>query len=243
MDSELIEKWFAYWRPLELGLTPDGHADGLTLTLGVFWARCRGGYNLYRWTGDRSCALPDRIVGAACAGAQQITTFPWTCHASSTVYWYLLRAVGGGGVSESTVHQLRRAEFDADGMLVGPRPNAPVGLTLDYVAGGKIRLRWYYDPTDQEVSPGSFEVYSNIGTGGPVNYDLPLASVDFSAGVTTYEWTSPTLFAWLHLWGAVRAKSADGILEDNTVSVGAEVDSTGPAVHTRVEGTRTDDSP
>ena len=243
MDVELIEKWFAYWRPLSLGLTADGHANALTLTLGVFWARCKGGYNLYRWTGEAQPERPDRIVGAAAAGSRRISNFPWVSHEPSTVYWYLLRAVGGGGVSESTVHQRRRAEFDGEGGLIGPRPNPPIGLTLDPMSDGRVRLRWYYDPTGQETSPDSFEIYSNIWVGGPISYVSPVESVAFSPGQAMYEWITPALPGGVRAWGAVRARSRDGVLEDNTVSVGAEFDATGPAVHTKVSSSRTDDSP
>ncbi len=243
MDGEVVEKWFAYWRSLALGLTADGHADALTLTLGVFWARCRGGYNLYRWTGDPFPVDPGRIVGAAGAGAREISSFPYIGHDASTVYWYLLRAVGGGGVSETTTHQLRRAEFDGDGVLVGPRSNPPLGLEVERLSGGRFRLEWGYDPTNQEVSPGSFVIYNDVGSPGQVDYGSAVGSVAFEVGPPVFAWTSEAFDDGTRVWWGVRSISPGGVEEDNTVSLAAEADATGPPVHTSVVGTRTEDMP
>ncbi len=243
MDSEIVDKWFAYWEPLPLGLSPDGHANALTLTLGVFWARCAGGYNLYRWTGDALPVQPGRIVGAAAARAREITNFPWIGHEPLTVYWYLLRALGGGGVCESTTHQLRRAEFDGDGLLIGPRPNPPVALTVEPVSGGKFCLRWSYGASNEEVSPGSFEIYNDDVSPGQVDYGSAVDSVSFAVGQGLFEWTSDAFSDGTLVWWSVRSKSPGGVLEDNTMTVAGEADDTGPAVHSSVVGTRTEDTP
>ncbi len=243
MDGEILDKWFAYWCPLELGLTPDGLANALPLTQGVFWARCKGGHNLYRWTGSPSPVQPGRIVGAAAARAHEVSNFPFIGHDPSTVYWYLLRAVGGGGVSESTTHQLRRAEFGADGVLVGPRPNPPVGLSLDLLSGGRFRLCWSYDPTNQEVSPRTFEIYNDLGSPGQIDYGAVAGSVDSAPGLSLFEWRSGAFADGTRVWWSVRARSPEGIVEDNTVSVAGEADATGPPVDPSVESTRTVDTP
>ncbi|MBN1344520.1 MAG: hypothetical protein JXQ73_17655 [Phycisphaerae bacterium] len=241
MDSEIIEKWFAYWRPLQLGLTSDGQANALTLTLGVFWARCRGGYNLYRWVGDRRPSQPGRIVGAAAAGSLRISSFPYVGHEPSTIYWYLLRAVGGGGVEETTGHQIRRAEFDADGEYVGPHPNPPRMLQVEPILGGRIRLRWSYDPTDEEVAPGRFLIHNDAGTPGVVDYETVVGSVDYAVGRPLFEWTSEVFPDGARVWWVVRSESPDGVVEDNAVSLATEADASGPAVHTGVTASRTDD--
>jgi hypothetical protein len=243
MDGELISKWFAYWRPLELGLTPNGHANGLMLTLGVFWARCSGGYVLYRWTGERTPVRSERIVGAAAARARTISNFPFVGHEASTVYWYLLRAVGQGGVAETTAHQIARVEFDADGLPVGPRPNAPIALTVDRLAGGGFCLRWGYDPAGQETGPASFEIYSDAFSPGQIDYAAAVGSVRFQPGRALYEWTSHAFVDGTRVRWGVRARSPRGVLEDNMASVTAEADAAGPPGHADVAATRTGDLP
>lgn len=243
MDSEIVAKWFSYWQPLVLGLTPNGHANGLMLTLGAFWARAGGGYNLYRWAGNACPAQPHRIVGAAAAGVRQIANFPFIQHEPSTVYWYLLRAVGGGGVEESTTHQVRRVEFDTSGDIVGPPPNRPSHLTVDMLSGGRFCLRWAYDSTGQEVAPGSFEIYNDAGSPGEIDYASAVDSVDFAIGRGMFEWTSSPFSDGTVVWWSVRSKSPDGVLEDNTISVAGQADATGPPVHTGIAGTRTEDTP
>jgi hypothetical protein len=186
---------------------------------------------------------PGRIVGAASVGAREISTFPYIGHESSTVYRYLLRAVGGGGVEESTTHQTRRLEFDTDGVWVGPRPNPPVGLMVDLLSGGRFCLRWSYEPAGQEVSPGSFSIYNDVGSAGTIDYGLPVGSVGFAVGRRLFEWTSGSFADGVRVWWAVRSSSPDGVFEDNTVSLAAEADVTGPPVHTSVFGIRTEDVP
>jgi hypothetical protein len=243
MDAELIEKWFSYWRPLEMGFTPNGHANALTLTLGVFWARSVGGYNLYRWTGDRAPVQPGRIVGAAASEARQISNFPFIKHEASTVYWYLLRAVGAGGVEEATTNQIRRAEFDADGVLIGPHPNPPTHLTIDRLCGGRFCLRWGYDPTDQETSPAGFDIYNDAAAPGQNDYGSPVGSVDFKLGRAVYEWTSEPFADGMRVGWAVRARSAEGVVENNLVNLAGLADAAGPPVHPDIEAIRTDDMP
>lgn len=243
MDDEIIAKWFSYWCPLVLGFGPNAHANGLTLTLGVFWARAKGGYNLYRWTGEALPTQPDRIVGAAASTDQEVANFPLIEHEPSTIYWYLLRAVGGGGVEESTEHQLRKVEFDANGDIIGPRPNAPSHLSVDLLSGGRFCLRWAYDPASQEISPDSFEVYNDSGSPGEIDYDSAVGSADFAVGQAVFEWTSEAFDDGTLLWWAVRAKSRDDVVEENTVSVAGQADTTGPPVHPGVVATRTEDMP
>jgi hypothetical protein len=243
MDSEIMDKWLAYWCPLQMGLTPNGHANALVLTQGTFWARAAGGYNLYRWTGSETPVQTDRVIGAASAGARQVSNFPFITHEPSTVYWYLLRAVGGGGVEESTTHQLRRVAFDADGDMIGSRPNSPGHLSVDSLSGGRFCLRWAYEPTGQEVSPGSFDIYNDDGSPGQVDYTTAAGSVDYAIGRSLFEWTSDAFSDGTIVWWSVRAKSPDGVLEDNTVTVAGRADATGPAVHSSVTGTRTEDTP
>ncbi len=230
MNDEIREKWFAYWSPLVLGFTANGHANGLLLTLGAFWARAKGGHNLYRWTDDE---VPDdlaRVVGAASARATEITTFSFIRHESSTAYRYLLRAVGGGGVEESTMHQLRVVAFDASGAMIGPRPNRPSGLCVDALAGGRFRLHWWYEPIGQEAAPARFEIYNDASSPGVVDFSSSVAEIVpvGSAGLLT--WTSPAFDDHVRVCWAVRAVAANGADDGNEIGIAAIADASGPPV-------------
>ncbi|MFQ6048590.1 MAG: hypothetical protein ACE5K7_04430, partial [Phycisphaerae bacterium] len=185
MSLDLLSKWLGFWSPLSLGQFANPRANGLGLTAGVFWVRVAGGYNLYRWSGQKLPVEADRIVGAAEAAAASIGNFPYVGHQASTCYWYLLRAVGAGGVEEGNCQQVVRAEFDDSGELVGAQPNRPQDLSVRPLAGGSFELRWTYSEEGQEVAPAVFEVFTDGGT-GQLDYETPVGSVSYRAGRVHY---------------------------------------------------------
>lgn len=243
MDSSIRDKWFAVWCPLQLGLTPNGHANAMALSLGAFWVRSRGGHNLYRWTGEAGDVQTDRIVGAAAARATEVRTFPWVGHEADATYWYLLRAVAGGGVEESTTHQLRRVAFDASGHYVGQRPNSPVGLRAGRLSGGRVGLSWSYDPVGQEAPPSAFDVYNDAASPGAIDYETAVGSIAFEPGRVLYSWTSASFADGTRISWAVRARSSDGVVEENAVRLAVEADATGPPVHTEIASELSADEP
>ena len=101
MTDCLLAKWLDHYDPIHRGYTPRGIANGVCATAGWTFPRLGGGYNLYRGTptaDDIDYGVP---VGAAGAGAGRINNFLWRPHTADTEYFYVCRAVGGGGV-EST---------------------------------------------------------------------------------------------------------------------------------------------
>lgn len=228
MAGELVTKWLAVWEPLSLGQFGDSRANGLGLTCGQFWLRTVGGYNLYRWTGDR-CAVDvsGGIVGSAQSGASVITNFPFVTHAASTRYWYLIRAVGAGGVEEENESQAVRVELDAAGELLGPEPNAPVSVCACPTAGGRVELRWRYVPEGQAVEPSAFEVFGDDG--GTMDWQTPVGEVAYRRGRVDYLWTSAAFAHGARLRFGVRAKSAMGVSDRNERVVVVEADAMGPA--------------
>ena len=227
MADDLLTKWLAIFRPLACGQFGNARANGMALTAGQFWLRTAGGYNLYRWTGDRyPVDVSGGIVGAAQAGATAITNFPFVTHAASTRYWYLVRAVGAGGVEEQNESQIVRAELDGAGELLGPEPNAPESVRARPVAGGCVELRWRYGPAGQEVEPSVFEVFADGG--GTMDWQTPVAEVAYRRGRVDYVWTSAAFEHGSRLRFAVRAKSAMGVSERNETVVIVEADALGP---------------
>jgi len=228
MVGDLVTKWLAVWEPLSLGQFGDSRANGLGLTCGQFWLRTTGGYNLYRWTGDRyPVDVSGGIVGAVRSGASAITNFPFITHVASTRYWYLIRAVGAGGVEEANESQVVRVELDAAGELLGPEPNAPESVRARPMAAGCVELRWRYSPASQEAEPSIFEVFGDGG--GTMDWQTPVGEVAYRRGRVDYLWTSAAFADGARLRFGVRAKSAMGVSERNERVVVVEADAMGPA--------------
>lgn len=235
MAADLLNKWLGVWQPLTLGQFGDAGANGLALTCGQFWQRTGGGYTLYRWTGDRTPAAPDTIVGAAVPGATEIRTFPRVAHAASTRYWYLLRAVGAGGVEETNTRRVVEAVTDAAGDLQAPRPNSPSALVATPLADGDIELSWSYVSAGQQVAPAAFAVYGDGAAGhAAIDYETVIATVTATPGQSRY---ATTLTGYDHgdiVRLAVRAISAAGVHDGNTDDVVGVADATDPVAPTLV---------
>jgi hypothetical protein len=228
MADDLLAKWLAILRPLACGQFGGARANGMALTCGQFWLRTAGGYNLYRWTGEKyPVDVSEGIVGAAQSGANTISNFPFVTHVAGTRYWYLVRAVGAGGVEEQNELLVARVELDGSGELLGPEPNAPESVCARPVAGGRVELSWRYDPTGQEAEPSVFGVFANAG--GTMDWQTPMAEVAYRRGRVNYVWTSGAFEHGARLRLAVRAKSVMGFSERNEATVLVEADALGPA--------------
>ncbi len=201
--------------------------QGLALTGGRFWVRLRGGHDLRRivgpaadWTASRSdamvgCsgALAKRagvLVGRADGPAETVTTFPWVCHAADTEYRYALSVVGAGGVMDFADAPQARAAFDADGALVAPAPNRVGDLVVRPLSGGRFELRWTYDETDEETPPAQFRIYSDAGSPGTIDYDIPVGTVPYRFRRGFFAWTSPPFADGTRLTWSLRAASSTG---------------------------------
>ena len=231
MADDLLTKWLAILDPLACGQFGDTRANGMALTCGQFWLRTAGGYNLYRWTGDRHPVdVSGGIVGAAPAGASSIANFDYVTHAVSTRYWYLIRAVGAGGVEESNTKRIVEATFDAEGDYIEPAPNSPFALSVEPAAGGYLTLRWLYDAAGQAAAPSQFNVYHNNGS-GEVDYDTPVTNVSYT-GSSRYTATVGPYADDALVRLAVRAAASGGAEETNTDYVEGLADATAPATPT-----------
>ncbi|GAG18745.1 unnamed protein product, partial [marine sediment metagenome] len=86
------------------------------------------------------------------------------------IYNYGVRAEDAGGKEEMNSDVTVTVKINDAIEEVPDLPNAPVGLTATPVAGGKIKLDWLYDTTNQEVAPWQFGVYFDDNTGN-VDYN------------------------------------------------------------------------
>jgi hypothetical protein len=135
--------------------------------------------------------------------------------------------------------------IDADGNDVTNLPLPPVGLRAFALAGGSIRVEWWYPPWLEPVPssrwPTAFSVYlcavgfgeSGFGRGGfgggPADYSSAAATVPYSSGVagTFFAEVSGLADGTTYAVG-VRAVNASGT-ESNTSVVRVMARSVGPA--------------
>jgi len=232
MDNDLLAKWLAHYDPIHRGWTPGGIANGVCTTVGFFFPRIAGGYNLRRAVGEMpdASALIAETDGAA---ATTISTFPWVGHDAGTSYVYRLTPVGGGGVENLTDEVLAMTGFDAAGNWVGARPNAPADLRAAPAAGGRFVLRWTYSSQGQQAEPAAFRIY-NDGGSGSVDYETVVGTVSYQGERFHYTYTSEPFANDAPVLWAVRAVSAAGAEEDNEHVVFGRADALAPPINPTV---------
>jgi hypothetical protein len=130
-------------------------------------------YRVYRRTAERG---PDRLWDHLPAGSG---TADLAGFRASSVQWLNVKAVSECGVEDVEPVRLVRVEFDADGDLVVPRPNPPIGLELVQGANGLMTLRWVHVTAGQAVAAKRFRLYVDSGSGMP---GTPTHLVTFDGG-------------------------------------------------------------
>ncbi len=235
MSGELFSKWLAHYDSIHRGYTPRGMANAVCATNGWTFPRINGGYNLYRGTPaapDIDYAFP---VGAAGPAAETVTNFAWRPHAADTEYFYVLRAVGGGGVESPSSAPPVSVVFDAAGGFLGGRPNSPMALTVTLASGGRFVPRWSYSDVGEEASPTQFRVYTDGGT-GTIDYDHAVGQIAFRTGQVHFSHTSDAhVHGARRRWG-VRAVTDAGRHDGNEIRVQEVADAEGPEPHPNVVG-------
>jgi hypothetical protein len=235
MALTLLQRYLLHADPIHRGFTRAGIANAVTLTHGRSFPRILGGFNLRRGTAP---AVIDDLVGASGPDASSIAMFGWVPQAADTTYWFECAAIGGGGVetaaaATATDPQRVRVRTDGTGAVPSPVPGAPRGLRVDPRAGGVLRVQWTHAVTGHDAQAALFNVYHNNGTGA-IDYDTPLATVTARAamaGLGIYEYVTAAYVDGTTVQFGVRAESAAGDEELNTVTAAGTADATGPADH------------
>lgn len=117
--------------------------------------------------------------------------------------------------------------FDAAGRDISDIPAPPVGLRAIPTTGAGLTIIWSYPPTSGAGVPIGFHVY--LGTGAAPDYANPAATVAFNTAILG-SWTaglSSRLIDGVTYTIGVRAFNATGE-EENTTTVSATADGTGP---------------
>lgn len=241
MPAAQLKKWLAFYAPLLRGRFDffisagaprrDAWHQALALTGGRFWVRVRGGHNLRRRAGTGSPpGAGDPIVGRADGRTASAATFPWVGHPADSSFTYALSVVGAGGVEDLVGAPISVARFDAAGALVAPAPNAVQELSVAAESGGRFRLSWMYDETNQERPPTEFRVYNDAASPRTVDYAAPIAAAAYRFRRGHFSWTSAAFAHGARIRWAVRAAAADGMLSPIGAEIIAVAVSNGPPV-------------
>ena len=121
--------------------------------------------------------------------------------------------------------------IDSAGEMISNTPNTPANVKIEQVAGGKLRLRWRYIPTGQEIIPTGFNIYMDSGSG--FDFDTPLDTVAYRRQIE-HSWTSDALTHGQRYKFIVRSYAASAGYSSNTDYVAALADAIGPAAATGV---------
>jgi hypothetical protein len=76
----------------------------------------------------------------------------------------------------------KRIRLDSSGQIIVPIPNAPTNLRAKKRPGGKIKLDWDYYAAHEEVSPATFDVYADTGTGYALLYQVAAPVTQYITG-------------------------------------------------------------
>lgn len=107
----------------------------------------------------------------------------------NTMWDFVRRQVSECGL-ESADSPACKVIINSDGSMISNTPNTPANVIIEQVIGGKLRLRWRYFPTGQEILPTGFAIYVDDGSG--FDFSVPLAVVPYKRAIE-HSWTSDAL--------------------------------------------------
>lgn len=204
------------------GMSSNAFKTGMVLSLGWFWLRKAGCHCVYK--GQDGNMDYDRIQAVMNADASEVSIAAQELLAD-TNWHYARRKVSCCGL-ESPSSPICMVQIKSDGTMRTGSPNAPYNLTIETLAGGKVRLHWYYDPEDQDARPAGFHVYCDNGSG--FDLDTPDANVGFW-GSRVFSWTSGALVHGSIYRFVVCSYASGGECSGVSNIVSARADSQGPA--------------
>jgi hypothetical protein len=84
------------------------------------------------------------------------------------------------GLEEQNLDCAVTIVLDATGNDITNRPAPPSGLRAFALAGGSVRVEWFYPPTSGPRTPTGFHIYTGVG---PLSYATPTTTVLYSQGI------------------------------------------------------------
>ena len=216
-----------YQDRLFYGATGKAFDLGTVLTGGWFWMRSTFSEQQLIYRGRDGSLNPCHIAGFMDLADSEAAINSQALPASSV--WHYVRTQIRACGRESAASDPCIIYIDADGDMIAARPNAPGHVGIRPLAGGKFRLRWIYNPADQQVSPSGFRIYADTGSG--FDYTTPTATVGYS-GAYAHSWDSDAYSHGSLVRFVIRAYSDSGGETQNSRHVAATADDTGPAAIT-----------
>jgi hypothetical protein len=201
------------------GMTANAFKLGTALSLGWFWPRFAGCSILYRGNSMENIDF-DNILTVGALEAEQIQPPRYVVHATSTTHFYVIRRANSCGDLEHTLSAAVRVSTDTNGDLEQPKPNSIFEARAEQLAGGKVKLLWYYCPLDQDSRPAFFNIYYDNNT-GQIDYENPIASISY-AGRKFYNYQSDSLEEGRYLF-AIRVKNANGIKDSSLAKLAIQI--------------------
>ncbi|HIJ67725.1 MAG TPA: hypothetical protein HPP51_05515 [Planctomycetes bacterium] len=217
-----------FFDSLYQGDSPNGVKLGMPLTGGDFWPRQAGCHTVYR--GQDGDIDYDTIQAVMESGDSQVSVANQGLPAN-TIWYFIRRQVSGCGL-ESPDSDECVVQIDADGAMLRKMPNQPTNLTIEQVAGAKLKLQWIYSSLGQQIAPTGFKIYIDSGSG--FDYESPADTVSYSSGRDSFAWTSDALTDGQLYKFVVRSYTTGEGQTQNTNYVAAFADSTGPPAITDI---------
>jgi len=176
-------------------------------------------YNIYSNAGDGGpidYSTPVDTVSALTWDTSALTAGTWRfgVRAFDTV----------SGLEESNVDAVVTIVVNGDLEDVSAVPRAPAGLSVVPGPGGTARVAWIWPRDRNGVRAASFNLY--VGT--TLDYATPEATIAANRADGRYETTVSGLSDGITYAIGVRAVSAQGLEESNTVTVSVTGDTTAP---------------
>jgi len=214
-------KWLK--EALFAGMTSNAFKLGTVLSLGWFWMRVSGCHCIYR--GQDGNFDYNNIAASMSLDDSQVSVFGQNL-LPSTIWHYIRRQVSGCGL-EGEDSPACVVIIDGTGEMIGNTPNPPLSVTIEGLAGGKLKMRWRYTPVTEEVAPTGFNIYIDSGEG--FNFDSPDAVLAYGLGGNgEFSWTSDALTHGQLYRFRVRSYRTGAGGSQNTDFVSAIADSVGP---------------
>ncbi len=210
----------------------DWSFDTGTKTLTVTWtASASADLSTYR---VRSSAGEEALALASAPVQDDGTLVYQQVFTTETGLWVIhVRAVDSDGKEEANILQAIVIPFENG--VPAARAAAPRLVEVEAIEGGKIEIRWLYDPHFEQNGPGAGQearVYWDAGT-GTMDWSAPLATVAMGGPIsaTRYTWQTVPLAHGQTYSFAVRAATAAhpaGIETQNTDEHSATADTSVP---------------
>ena len=131
------------------------------------------------------------------------------------------------GLEEENLDASVTLVLDATGQDITNQPLAPTGVRVLPLAGGSVRVEWFYPVVNRAKIPTGFHVY--IGSRGTPDFATPAATVSFTAGIAGTFGSDISGLSGNTLYTICVRAFNETAEETNNKTVAVTADATGPS--------------